>query len=360
MADQTEWEAAGTGRTTRDRKQRPFVGLEEAARRLGYDATDWRAAARAFPVRWPADYLHLAEGVDGEPLRRIGVPDVAELRADAGDLADPVGEAGRSPRPFIVRKHADRALVLVTARCHFYCRFCFRRTSPGGPDGEPTAAQLDAALDDLLRDPELREVILSGGDPLVLEDGRLAALVRRVGSAAQVTRLRVHTRAPVHFPQRVTEALARILVAGKPCRVVTHFDHPLELTPASLAAVERLRRGGAEVLNQSVLLRGVNDDAEVLERLFRGLQAAGVAPHHLHHPDRAAGNAAFRLTIPRGLAIHAALRDRLPASALPSYVIDLPDGSGKVPVASLVRHAPGRWARPDGSSAFDDIPEGAR
>jgi lysine 2,3-aminomutase len=332
------------------------VPLEEAARRLGHADAPWRDAARAFPVRWPAGYLALAERPGGEAIRRMGVPDPSELRPDPGDLADPVGESRRSAVPFVVQKHADRAILLVTARCHFYCRFCFRRSFPGGDHRDPTAAQLDAALDHLLGQPGLREVILSGGDPLVLPDERLAAIVARIRRAAQVETVRVHTRAPVHYPERVTDELVRLLAAAGPAWVVVHFDHPAELHAAALGAVGRLVDAGVPVLDQSVLLAGVNDDPDVLAELCRGLYRARVKPYYLHHPDRAPGNARFRVTVPRGLSIYRDLRKLLSGPALPAYVIDLPDGTGKVPVESLIEVAPGRWARADGTSAFDDVP----
>jgi lysine 2,3-aminomutase len=331
------------------------VPLDEAARRLGYDATGWRAAARAFPVRWPEGYLALAEQPEGEALRRMGAPDPAELLADPGDLADAVGEGSREVVPFVVRKHRDRAILLVTARCHFYCRFCFRRTFPAGDHRDPTRGQLEGALEYIAAEQDLREVILSGGDPLVLGDDVLADLLARLAALPHVETLRVHSRAPVHEPARVTEALAHILgSAGRPLWLVTHFNHPLEITEASRAAIDLLLRAGVPVLNQSVLLRGVNDDAEVLATLMRGLLAARVKPYYLHHPDRVPGNASFRVSIERGLAIFDELRSRAGGTALPAYVIDLPDGSGKQPVSSLVRIADARYRAPNGFD-FEDI-----
>ena len=348
----------GIGQPSRTAAPEEFAPLEEAAERLGYAGTAWREAARSLPVRWPRGYLELAASPEGAPLRRMGVPDPAELRTDPGDLADPVGEAGRAQGRWVLRKHRDRALVLVTARCHFYCRFCFRRSFPDGGHSDPPRAELDRELEALLGDPDLREVILSGGDPLSLTDERLAELVERVAEAPQVRTLRVHTRAPVHHPARVTPELARLLASGKPAWVAVHFDHPVELRAESLAALERLREAGIGLLNQSVLLRGVNDDAGVLEELFRGLHAERVRPYYLHHPDRTPGNAAFRVTIPRGLAIHGELRERLGGGpALPGYVIDLPDGSGKVPVASLEDLGDGRFRDPRGGLVFEDVVE---
>jgi len=348
-------QAGGSGQPRASAVEGAFAPLDEAAARLGYADSDWREAARELPVRWPSAYLDLAAAPEGAPIRRIGVPDPLELEVDPGDLTDPVGESRVAPRSHLVRKHRDRALLLVTARCHFYCRFCFRRRFPDGGHADPPRAELAAALDEALSDPDLRELILSGGDPLVLEDAALRGIVDRVAEAPHVETLRVHTRAPVHFPERVTPGLVGLLASGKPAWVVVHFTHPVELRPESDSALERLREAGIGLLNQSVLLRGVNDDAEVLAGLFRGLYARRVKPYYLHHPDRTPGNASFRLSIPEGLAIYRDLRERVPGPALPAYVIDLPDGSGKVPVESLEDLGKGRFRDPRAGFEFDDI-----
>lgn len=331
------------------------VALEEAARRLAADVADWRAASRLFPVRWPEAYLALAEGPGGEPVRRMGRPDPAEAMPDPGDLADPVGESGREVFPFVVRKHEDRVILLVTARCHFYCRFCFRRSFPDGAHADPSRAQLAAALDWIRAEPAVTEVILSGGDPLVLPDERLAALIDELSGIAHVERLRIHSRAPVHEPARVTRALVEILRRGRALRLVTHFNHPIEVGPASRAAVDLLRDGGIPVLNQSVLLASVNADPGVLADLNLAIVAAGMRPYYLHHPDRVPGAARFRVSIPEGLRIFGALREMVPGDVLPAYVIDVPDGSGKVPVESLVAVGPRRFRAPGGFE-WDDIP----
>jgi lysine 2,3-aminomutase len=330
------------------------VPIEEAAERLRADSADWRIASRLFPVRWPEGYLALAEGVGGEPIRRMGLPDPAEAVPDPGDLADPVGESGREIFPFVVRKHADRVILLVTARCHFYCRFCFRRSFPDGAHADPSRDQLAAAIGWIRSEPAVTEVILSGGDPLVLADERLASLVDELSDIPHVERLRIHSRAPVHEPSRVSRALVAILGRGRPLRLVTHFNHAVEITPASRAAVDLLLDGSIPVLNQSVLLAGVNAEPEVLADLIRGLVAARVEPYYLHHPDRVPGAARFRVSIPEGLAIAGALADLVPADVLPAYVIDVPDGSGKVAVSSLEALGSRRFRAPNGFE-WDDI-----
>ena len=324
----------------------PALATSEVARRLGLPGLDEarRSAAREFPVRFTDYYLGLVDPADpADPIRRIAFPEPAEIEADAFALDDPVGERGKSPVPFVVRKHPDRAILLVSSRCHVYCRFCFRRAFPDGAHRDPRPAELDTAIDWLAEQGDLREVILSGGDPLVLPDGELRRIVERLSSMPRLERLRVHTRAPVHDPTRVTPELAQALAAGLPMWVVLHFDHPREVTREARAAIDVFVRAGLPVLNQSVLLAGVNDDAATLEALCRALVRARVKPYYLHHPDRVRGGGSFYVEIERGLALYRDLRGRLGGGlALPVYVIDLPDGSGKVPVEQW-----GQTPRPD-------------
>lgn len=340
-------------RKVRPARKRGFAPNRVAARRLGVDPADWTAPAKAFPVRWPAGYLELAVSSDGEPIRRMGMPSASELVPDAGDLADPVGERTLSQHPFVVRKHRDRAILLVTSRCHFYCRFCFRRSFPDGGHRDPGARELTQAIAWIAAEPEIGEVILSGGDPLTLADAEVERILAQLAAIPHVRSLRLHTRAPVHFPERITPALARLLARGSPLWVVTHFNHAVELTTASRRALDRLRRAGLPLLNQSVLLAGVNDDPRLLRELCRELYGALVKPYYLHHPDRVPGSARFRVTIRRGLELVAGLRAGLPGAAVPEYVIDLPDGSGKVAVASLIALGDGRYRAPSGF-VFDD------
>ncbi|HEX9592744.1 MAG TPA: KamA family radical SAM protein [bacterium] len=349
-------------RDSDERHPRPgdFADGRQVVRALDLDpdpGAPWHRAARLFPVRWPRPYLALAASQGpGGPVWRMGRPEPAELDVEPGDLADPVGEAERSPVPFVIRKHPDRAVLLVTGRCHFYCRFCFRRATPAGR--EPNAADLSRAVVYLAAETALREVILSGGDPLVWSDGRLATLVRRLAALPHLTHLRVHTRAPVHYPERITDELIAALASRLTLRIVTHFNHPSEIGAASRQALALLTGHGIPLLNQTVLLAGVNDDAGTLAALCRRLSELGVRPYYLHHPDRAPGNAAFRLSIARGREIFAELRRRLPAAALPAYVIDLPTGHGKVPVDTLRPLDGGRYQWDDGQETvtIEEIP----
>lgn len=317
----------------RDRGGR-VVGRREAVRRLGVDGAVWKAADRRFPVRIPRSWFDRIRQAD-DPLGRQALPDASELVDDPGDLPDPVGEQAHRPVPWVVRKHDDRVLLLLTRRCHLYCRYCFRRDQHGGPE-EPTPAELERAID-YARQSGAREVILSGGDPLMLRDERLLGVIDALRPAVPV--VRIHTRAPITAPERVTPALLEGLRARTPIWVVVHVNHARELSEPVRAALVALVDAGVPVLNQAVLLRGVNDDASVLARLCEELVALRVFPYYLHHTDPAPGNAAFRVEIERGLAIWRELAGRVSGVALPRYMIDPPDGSGKIPVEEWVRRA---------------------
>jgi len=307
---------------------------ETAGRIRGIDLSAWRLLESVFPVRLSRSWLSRMRGVDG-PLARQVLPRADELDPHGADVSDPVGEQARMPTPWVVQKHADRALLLPTRRCHVHCRYCFRRDLPGAQ--EPSETELHAAIA-YLKQAGLNEVILSGGDPLVLRDGKLLAIIDAL--RPDIPCIRIHTRAPITFPQRVTPALAQALAARAPLRVVIHTNHPRELCAEVRAAIGHLVSAGVPMLNQSVLLAGVNDDADVLAELNCCLEALDVQPYYLHHADHAPGTRSFWVQIDRGLAIHSALSARV--AHPPRYVIDLPDGSGKVSVAEWAARNPSR------------------
>jgi lysine 2,3-aminomutase len=321
------------------------------------------------------EYLALIDPAEpDDPIRKQALPDVAELLDAPGELRDPIGDRAHEVAPNLVHRYPDRVLFFPTFLCPMYCRYCFRKVALNEAPVRLDRV-LPAAVEYVSTHPEVREVILSGGDPLMLSDDRLAEVLGAFRTIPSVERLRLHTRVPVTRPSRVTAALAGRLAGFRPLYVVTHYNHPRELSPAARAAVSALVDAGLTVLNQAVLLRGVNDDVETLAALFSGLLRWQVRPYYLHHPDMTVGTAHFRVPISRGLALVRALRGRLTGLAWPTYVLDIPGGGGKVPVDSdFVRptardgvyslHGPlgGRWTyvdpavHPDG---LDGVPAGA-
>jgi lysine 2,3-aminomutase len=237
-----------------------------------------------------------------------------------------------------VHHYHDRVLLLASDRCATYCRHCFRRHFTGNGGGRVSDRQLEEICAYLGRTPSVREVLLSGGDPLMLSDSDLGRIIERLKAVDPGYIIRICTRLPVVLPSRVSDSLVRTLEGFESIWVVIHANHPREVTEDFRAAMRRLLAAGVPVLSQAVLLRGVNDDADTLETLFRGLVRAGVKPYYLFQGDLAAGTAHFRVPIERGMELMAVLRGRLSGLALPTYAVDLPGGAGKVPVeSSLLR-----------------------
>jgi lysine 2,3-aminomutase len=305
-----------------------MVGRREALARWPWlTAVPWSAVAARFPVGLARAYLAGAVDRD-DPRLRTALPDVAELEARADDLEDPVGDARMSPVPWVVRKHHDRVLLLLTKRCHVYCRYCFRRDHKPGASTDPSPDEWRSMLA-YASASGAREAILSGGDPLAIHDARL---FEAIDGVRPVPVVRVHSRAPITFPARVTPHLVRGLRSRAPLWVVVHANHVAELTPEVERALGLLVDGGLPVLNQAVLLRGVNDSVDALADLCERLVSLRVFPYYLHHPDAAPGNGTFRLPIDEGLRLYAELRRRVSGVALPLYVRDDPEGAGKGPV----------------------------
>ncbi len=293
-----------------------------------------------------------------DPLDPIGLqylPSPEELVSAPGEQADPIGDQIHAPVKGIVHRYPDRLLLTATYACAVYCRFCFRRevVGPGGAGGL-TPAELDGALAYIAGHPEVWEVILTGGDPLVLSPRRIADLVRRIGDIPHVKILRVHTRLPVADPEKVSEALVEALSGSRLTLAVgIHVNHARELTPAADAALARLAGAGALLLSQTVLLRGVNDRVEVLGDLMRALVERGVRPYYLHHPDPAPGTARFRVSLAEGQALVRGLRGRYSGLCQPTYVLDIPGGFGKVPAGPA-------WIESDGAGLTATDPWGGR
>jgi len=317
----------------------------------GLAREDALAVSRRYAVAITPPLAALIDRDDpADPIARQFVPDARELARQADELDDPIGDDAHSPIKGIVHRYPDRVLLKPTHVCPVYCRFCFRREMVG-PTGESlTARELEAAIGYIALRPSIWEVILTGGDPLVLAPRAISRLVLALDRIDHVAVVRVHTRVPIAQPERVTDALAGALVraSGRPTYVAIHANHPRELTPAVASAAERLARRGIPLVGQTVLLRGVNDDAATLEALFRGMVAMRVLPYYLHHPDRAPGTAHFRVSIDEGRAIMRALRGRVSGLALPTYVLDIPGGFGKVPIGPEYLTADGNVTDPRG------------
>jgi lysine 2,3-aminomutase len=269
-----------------------------------------------------------------DPIARQFVPDATELDTRPEERSDPIGDGAHSPVEGIVHRYPDRVLLKLVHVCPVYCRFCFRREMVG--PGKKTAlspAELAGALAYIAADPNIWEVILTGGDPLVLSARRLREVMRALAAIDHVKIIRVHTRVPVAAPERATRDLVRALKCpGKATYVVLHANHARELTPAARAACARLIDAGIPMLSQSVLLKGVNDDVGTLEALMRSLVENRIKPYYLHHGDLAPGTAHFRTTIAKGQQIMRDLRARASGLCQPTYVLDIPGGAGKVPV----------------------------
>jgi lysine 2,3-aminomutase len=289
------------------------------------------AVGERYAIAVPVELAQLIERAD-DPIGRQFVPDPTELVAAPFELADPVGDEALSPIKGVVHRYPDRALLKPILACPVYCRFCFRREQVGPDGGVLSEAELDAAYAWLAERPAIQEVILTGGDPLMLSARRLGGIMRALTAIPHMRLLRVHTRVPVAEPALVTEAIADALDVEVPSWVVLHANHAREFAPPVREALRRLQRRGVPLLGQSVLLRGVNDSVEALEGLFRAMLSARVKPYYLHQLDRAPGTARFYVPIEEGRRLLEGLRGRVTGLAWPTYVLDVPGGYGKVPV----------------------------
>jgi lysine 2,3-aminomutase len=291
------------------------------------------AVAARYALAITGDLAGLIDPADPrDPVARQFVPAPAEGERRPGEIDDPIGDHANSPLPGIVHRYPDRVLLKPVDICAAYCRFCFRRETVG-KGRALTTRQLAAALDYVRAQAGIWEVILSGGDPLVLSPRRIAGIVRALAGIAHVRVIRVHTRVPVAAPARVTAAMVRALKApDKAVYVVLHANHARELSPKTRTACARLVDAGIPMLSQSVLLRGVNDDARSLGELMRVLVECRVKPYYLHHGDLAPGTAHWRTSIEEGQQLLRALRGRLSGLCQPAYVLDIPGGHGKSPI----------------------------
>lgn len=270
-----------------------------------------------------------------DPIAAQFRPDARELEIAPDELSDPIGDDAHTPVKGVVHRYADRCLLKLVHVCPVYCRFCFRREMVG-PDGDGTltGAELDAALAYIESRRDIWEVILTGGDPFLLSARRVREITARLAAIEHVKIIRWHTRVPAVDPLRVTPDLVEALrVDGATTYVVLHTNHVRELTDQARAAIARIVDSGVPMLSQTVLLKGVNDSAEALEALMRGLVEARVKPYYLHHLDKAPGTSHFRCSIAKGQELAEALHQRASGLAQPAYVLDIPGGHGKAPLA---------------------------
>jgi EF-P beta-lysylation protein EpmB len=328
---------------------RAMTGWQQELRDLIRDHGDLLAAAglsdqqipplaqdtlAGFPVRAPAAWLQrIQANSPDDPLLRQVLPVPEEAEAAPGYHTDPVGELRQAPAPGLIRKYQGRALLITTSVCAIHCRYCFRRHYPYA-DNNPGRANWTAALEVIRSDPGIREVILSGGDPLTLSDAKLASLIRRLEEIPHLAWLRIHTRMPVVMPSRVTDGLIASIMDNRfKAVMVIHANHPDEIDGQVGAALTRLHGAGLQLLNQSVLLAGINDNADVLARLSERLHASHVLPYYLHMLDPVAGAAHFAVSDAAAVAITEELRTRLPGYLVPRLVREQAGAPFKIPLA---------------------------
>ncbi len=314
-------------------RKRSLASLDALAARFGPehlpDLDRLRRAAEQFEFRISPAMLDLIKSPH-DPIWRQYVPDLEELEVHDG-LVDSLAEDAHSPVPNITHRYPDRALFLVSPVCASYCRFCTRRRKVGDPEKIPLA-KLESAFQYLEAHTEIRDVILSGGDPLLLSDRRIDDILRRLRSIPHIEILRIGSRVPCHLPERITPALCALLKRHHPLFINTHFNHPDELTPAAVKALGMLADAGIPLGCQTVLLKGVNDDPVVMKALMQRLLAARVRPYYIYQCDQVAGAEHFRTTVEKGLEIIQALRGWTSGLAVPHFVIDAPGGGGKIPL----------------------------
>lgn len=266
------------------------------------------------------------------PIRRQAIPTVAETHQSSADLLDPLHEDEDSPVPGLTHRYPDRVLFLVTDMCSMYCRHCTRRRFAGQKDCEVPDDRIEKCIEYVERTPEVRDVLLSGGDVLMLSDNKLEYIIKRLRAIPHVEIIRLGSRTPVVCPQRITPELVNMLRKYHPIWFNTHFNHPNEITPESSAACARLADAGIPLGNQSVLLRGVNDCTYVMKKLMHGLVKMRVRPYYIYQCDLSMGLEHFRTPVSKGIEIMENLRGHTSGYAVPTFVVDAPGGGGKTPV----------------------------
>ncbi|MBA2747452.1 MAG: lysine-2,3-aminomutase-like protein [Tatlockia sp.] len=285
-----------------------------------------------FSIAIPPTLVRLINSTNNDAIKRQFIPSPKETEVLPEEMSDPIGDVSHTPVKGITHRYFDRLLLKPVHLCPVYCRFCFRREFVGKGHESLRANELDDALNYIANHEEVWEVIISGGDPLILSDSKLNRIMQSLHKIPHIEIIRIHTRYPVAEPERITEKMVKGLLGQSAIYIVLHCNHPDELTEETLAACSKFTDNGIVVLSQTVLLKGVNDEAEILEKLFRKLVKNRIKPYYLHHLDLAQGTNHFRVSIKRGQELMKQIRGRLSGLCQPQYVIDIPGGYGKVPI----------------------------
>ena len=301
---------------------------EKLAQILDVDVEEIKRVHKEFPLRSNPYYLGLIEE-KGDPIWKQVIPDIHEILGDG--FEDPLAEEEQSPLPNLVHRYPDRVLFYVSYMCSIYCRFCTRKRKVGDPTSVSDKA-IEMALEYIRQHNKVRDVIVSGGDPLMLADEKIESILRKLRAIEHVEIIRIGSRVPVTLPQRITPELYDMLKKYHPLYLNTHFNHPREITPESKKACEMLADAGISLGNQTVLLRGVNDDAAVMKKLMQKLLTIRVRPYYIYQADLVTGTEHFRTSFQKGLEIIDALRGHTSGLAVPHYVIDAPGGGGKIAI----------------------------
>jgi len=278
------------------------------------------------------------------PIRKQAIPTGAETHQSAADLLDPLHEDEDSPVPGLTHRYPDRVLLLITDMCSMYCRHCTRRRFAGQKDDESPVDNIQRAIDYIAGTPKVRDVLLSGGDALMVSDAKLESIIKRLRAIPHVEIIRIGSRTPVVCPQRITDKLVEMLKKYHPIWLNTHFNHPNEVTPEAIEACAKLANAGIPLGNQSVLLRGVNDCVHIMMRLVHLLVKIRVRPYYIYQCDLSMGLEHFRTPVSKGIEIIEGLRGHTSGYAVPTFVVDAPGGGGKIPVMPnyVISQAPGR------------------
>jgi len=318
------------GENWRELLKKSFVSAEELSEKFGVPLDEIKKVEKTFPIKITPYYMSLIKE-KGDPIYRQVVPDISELEGDDVLFADPLAEDTDSPVSNIVHRYPDRCLFLVSCSCASNCRFCTRKRKVGDPT-KINSAFIDEGIEYIRNHPEIRDVIISGGDPLLLSDEKLDSLLGSLRAIPHLEILRIGSRVPCFLPQRVTKKLAAVLKKHHPLFMNVHFNHPDELTQEACDALGKLSDAGIPLGSQTVLLKGVNDDPAVMKKLMQKLLRARVKPYYLYQADMVFGTEHFRTPVEKGIEMIQSLRGWTSGMAVPHFVIDAPGGGGKIPL----------------------------